>query len=62
MRDALTRAATIIPNAAGYNLNGNMTYDGATTYTWDARNRLSAFGSTTFAYDSFGRRTRNAVR
>jgi RHS repeat-associated protein len=42
-------------------LNGNMTYDGATTYTWDARNRLGAFGSTTFAYDSTGRRTRNAT-
>jgi RHS repeat-associated protein len=38
-----------------------MTYDGATTYTWDARNRLGAFGSTTFAYDSFGPRTRNAT-
>ena len=37
-----------------------MTYDGATTYTWDARNRLGAFGSTVFAYDSFGRRTQNA--
>ena len=44
-----------------YDLNGNMTYDGATNYTWDARNRLGAFGSTTFAYDSFGRRTRNAT-
>jgi RHS repeat-associated protein len=43
-----------------YDLNGNMTYDGATTYTWDARNHLGAFGSTSFSYDTLGRRTRNA--
>lgn len=30
-------------------------------YTWNARNQLAAFGSTSFNYDSSGRRTRNAA-
>ena len=43
-----------------HDANGNLTTDGSTTYTWDARNRLSALsraGTTAaFRYDSFGRR------
>jgi hypothetical protein len=33
----------------------------STTHTWNARNQLSSFGSTSFAYDAFGRRTQNAA-
>jgi len=44
-----------------YDLNGNMTADGANTYTWDARNQLSQFNTTTFQYDAAGRRTKNAA-
>jgi uncharacterized protein RhaS with RHS repeats len=42
-----------------YDANGNLTGDGTNTYTWDARNHLSAIsgGSTaSFVYDAFGRR------
>ena len=44
-----------------YDPNGTMTYNGATTYSCDARNRLAALGTTGFAYDSLGPRTRNAA-
>jgi RHS repeat-associated protein len=37
-----------------------MTSDGTTAHTWNARNQLSAYGSTSFAYDAFGRRIQNA--
>ena len=42
-----------------YDPNGNMTGDGTRTFTWDARNRLTAISGTTasFAYDGIGRRT-----
>ena len=43
-----------------YDLNGNMTSDGAVAYTWNARNQLSAYGATGFAYDAAGRRRLNA--
>ena len=43
-----------------YDENGNMTFDGTTTYTWDARNRLVALSgpgvSGSFVYDALGRR------
>jgi len=42
-----------------YDANGNLTGDGTNTYTWDARNHLTAIsgGSTaSFVYDAFGRR------
>jgi RHS repeat-associated protein len=47
-----------------YDLNGNLSGDGTNTYTWDARNHLSAIsGSTTanFVYDAFGRRASKTV-
>jgi RHS repeat-associated protein len=39
--------------------DGNLTSDGATTYTWNARNQLTALSggtSASFAYDALGRR------
>ena len=42
-----------------YDANGNLTNDGTNTYTWDARNHLSAISGAvgaSFVYDPFGRR------
>ena len=42
-----------------YDANGNLANDGTSTYTWDARNHLTAIAgasSATFAYDPLGRR------
>src|SRR6266850_1894983 len=47
-----------------YDLNGNLTSDGANTYTWDARNRLAAISggnSASFQYDVQGRRTSKTI-
>ena len=47
-----------------FDLNGSLTSDGPTTYTWDARNRLSAITggiTASFQYDPLGRRTRKVV-
>ncbi len=47
-----------------YDTNGNLTSDGTNTYTWDARNHLTAMsgGSTAnFVYDAFGRRMNKVV-
>jgi RHS repeat-associated protein len=45
-------------------LNGNLTSDGTSTYTWNARNELAAItGPTTasFAYDTLGRRRQKTI-
>lgn len=44
--------------AMTYDLNGNTLNDGANSYVWDARNRLTSANSNgaTFAYDPLGRR------
>jgi RHS repeat-associated protein len=50
--------------ALTHDANGNLTGDGTNTYTWDARNHLSAVsGATTasFVYDAFGRRMSKAL-
>src|SRR5258708_5754929 len=40
-----------------YDLNGNLTSDGTNSFTWDARNRLTALtGIASFVYDGSGRR------
>jgi RHS repeat-associated protein len=47
-----------------YDLNGNLTSDGTSTYTWDARNRLVSIGggsTASFQYDPLGRRTRKTI-
>ncbi len=47
---------TITPDA-----NGNILNDGVAAYTWNGRNQLISRGTTTFQYDSYGRRTLNAA-
>ncbi len=47
---------TISPDA-----NGNILNDGSAAYTWNARNQLISRASTSFQYDSYGRRTLNAA-
>ncbi|MEC4891262.1 MAG: RHS repeat-associated core domain-containing protein [Nitrospira sp.] len=47
-----------------YDANGNLTSDGASTYQWDARNRLigmSGGATASFAYDSLGRRASKTI-
>ena len=41
-----------------YDANGTLTVQGATTYTWNARNQLVATsaGGASFQYDALGRR------
>jgi RHS repeat-associated protein len=47
---------TITPDA-----NGNILNDGVAAYTWNGRNQLISRGSTSFEYDTFGRRILNAA-
>ncbi|PYN96665.1 MAG: hypothetical protein DMD91_20655 [Candidatus Rokuibacteriota bacterium] len=47
-----------------YDLNGNLTSDGTSTYTWDARNRLTSITGpvpANFVYDATGRRARKII-
>jgi RHS repeat-associated protein len=47
-----------------YDANGNLTSDGTNTYTWDARNRLTAVSggvSASFTYDALGRRISKTI-
>jgi RHS repeat-associated protein len=48
-----------------YDANGNLTSDGVTMYTWNARNQLLAITgpgvTASFSYDAFGRRQSRAV-
>jgi RHS repeat-associated protein len=49
-----------------YDAAGNMTYDGTTTYTYDAENRIisavnSTSGTTTYVYDATGRRVEKST-
>ncbi|MBI3595606.1 MAG: RHS repeat protein [Nitrospirae bacterium] len=48
-----------------YDANGNLTFDGTTTYTWDARNRLVQMSNgsllASFTYDALGRRISKTI-
>jgi RHS repeat-associated protein len=47
-----------------YDQNGNLTNDGTNTYTWDARNRLTAISggvTASFSYDALGRRVSKTI-
>jgi len=47
-----------------YDLNGNLTGDGTNTYSWDARDRLTAISggiAASFHYDAQGRRTSKTI-
>ena len=50
--------------ALTYDLNGNLTSDGTSTYTWDSRNRLAAIAGpspASFVYDGAGRRRSKTI-
>jgi RHS repeat-associated protein len=50
--------------ALTYDGNGNLTNDGSNTYSWDARNHLSAISgavAASFAYDALGRRVSKTI-
>jgi RHS repeat-associated protein len=63
--DPANRPLTFGPRTLAHDGNGNLLTDGATTYVWDARNRLAASsgpgGPATFAYDALGRRSRTTI-
>jgi RHS repeat-associated protein len=44
-----------------YDANGNIQNDGVAGYSWNGRNQMTQRATTTFQYDSFGRRTLNAA-
>ncbi|MBX3237287.1 MAG: hypothetical protein KF814_14160 [Nitrospiraceae bacterium] len=47
-----------------FDANGNLTNDGTNTYTWDARNRLTAISggvTASFGYDGLGRRKTKTI-
>jgi RHS repeat-associated protein len=57
--DAANRIATWAGQIFSYDANGNLASDGLTTYTWNARDQLSALAGATsgvFQYDGVGRR------
>jgi RHS repeat-associated protein len=52
------------PSILSYDANGNLTSDGAKSYTWNARNQLASISgaaSASFQYDAFGRRVSKTV-
>jgi RHS repeat-associated protein len=63
--NAANQQLTFGAQALTYDANGNVTGDGSTTYTWDARNRLAALAgpglAASFQYDALGRRMRRTV-
>jgi RHS repeat-associated protein len=62
--DAANRIATWGGTSFTYDLNGNLTNDGTTTYAWNARDQLAAISggvSASFGYDGTGRRRAKTV-
>jgi RHS repeat-associated protein len=63
--NAANQQVTFGGQALTYDFNGDLTSDGVTTYTWDARNRLASLSgpgiTTTFQYDPLGRRPSKTV-
>jgi RHS repeat-associated protein len=62
--DAANRIMTWNGTAFGYDLNGNLTSDGLTSYGWNARDQLvglSGGTSASFVYDSVGRRRSKTI-
>ncbi len=62
--NAANRQLTFGAQTLAYDLNGNLTSDGTSTYTWDARNRLSVItgpGPASFVYDGTGRRRAKTI-
>ncbi len=62
--DAANRISTWAAVSSTYDVNGNLTGDGTSTYTWNARNQLASISGATaasFAYDGIGRRRAKTV-
>jgi RHS repeat-associated protein len=62
--DAANQIATWNGTPFSYDANGNLTSDGATSYTWNARDQLTALtgaATASFTYDATGRRTSRSV-
>ena len=63
--DAANQQVAVEGQALTYDLNGNLTSDGTTTYTWDARDRLVALTgpglTSSFSYDPLGRRPSKTI-
>jgi RHS repeat-associated protein len=62
--DAANQVSTWGGITLTHDANGNLTSDGTRTYTWDARDQLSALGGAvgaSFSYDAFGRRRAKTV-
>ena len=61
--DGTNRLTSRGGNSISYDANGNITSFGAATYTWNARNQLTATssGGATFGYDAEGRRISSTV-
>jgi RHS repeat-associated protein len=61
--DGTNRLTSWGGTSLNYDFNGNLTSFGPTTYTWNARNQMTATsaGSATFAYDALGRRVSATV-
>lgn len=63
--NAANQMITFGSRSLSYDANGNLTSDGTTTYTWDARNRLGSLSATgmiaNFQYDSLGRRVSRTI-
>jgi RHS repeat-associated protein len=62
--DAANQITTWNSTTFSYDFNGNLTGDGTNTYTWNARDQLTALSggvSAGFAYDGLGRRQSRTV-
>jgi RHS repeat-associated protein len=62
--DSANQQTTFGGQTLTYDLNGNLTSDAANTYTWNARNQLTAISGPTpasFVYDALGRRQRKTL-
>jgi len=63
--NAANQQVAVGGQALTYDLNGNLTSDGTTTYTWDARDRLVALTgpgvTASFNYDPLGRRPSKTI-
>jgi RHS repeat-associated protein len=62
--DAANRITNWNGTSFSYDLNGNLTADGLTNYSWNARNQLvglSGGTTATFGYDGIGRRRQKSI-
>jgi RHS repeat-associated protein len=61
--DGTNRLTSSGGTSLGYDADGNLTSLGSTTYTWNARNQLTATsgGNASFSYDAVGRRVSATV-